>query len=126
LPARLNKIEHSQIAYRVEHSAPVRAIVGTLLTGSTAFAPVARQIANAYHDNGLSGSFGNLSADSKITTSTGQPNTSTPMVPTGLAAAFPGYLSDAVGLNDLADAGYAPRRDSDHPSAARLCAQDGS
>jgi hypothetical protein len=28
--------------------------------------------------------------------------------PTGLAAAFLGYLSNAVALNDLADAGYAP------------------
>jgi hypothetical protein len=26
----------------------------------------------------------------------------------GLAAAFLGYLSNAVGLNDLADAGYTP------------------
>jgi hypothetical protein len=46
--------------------------------------------------------------------------------PTGLAAAFHAYLSNAVGLNDLADAGYTPCRDSDHPSAARLCAQAGS
>jgi hypothetical protein len=38
--------------------------------------------------------------------------------PTGLAAAFLGYLSNAVGLNDLADAGYTPGRDPDHPSAA--------
>jgi hypothetical protein len=46
--------------------------------------------------------------------------------PTGLAAAFLGYLSDAVGLNDLADAGDTPGRGPDHPSAARLCAQPGS
>jgi hypothetical protein len=43
--------------------------------------------------------------------------------PTGLAAAFLAYLSNAVGLNDLADAGYTPGHDSDHPSAARLSAQ---
>jgi hypothetical protein len=46
--------------------------------------------------------------------------------PAGLAAAFPRYLSNAVGLNDLADADYIPCQDADHPSAARLCAQTGS
>ena len=28
----IHLIEHSQVAYRIEHSAPVQAIVGTLLT----------------------------------------------------------------------------------------------
>jgi hypothetical protein len=58
--------------------------------------------------NGLSGSFGNIGRrrnnDQHWTAEFSYANAR----PTGLAAAFLVYLSDAVGLNDLAAAGYTP------------------
>jgi hypothetical protein len=76
--------------------------------------------------NGLSGSFGNIGRLKINYQYWTTEYIYTYGHPAGLAAVFPGYLSNAVGLNDLADAGYTPCRDPDHPSAARRCAQAGS
>jgi phosphate transport system substrate-binding protein len=76
--------------------------------------------------NGLSGSFGNIGRLKNNYQYWTTEYIYTYGHPGGLAAAFLGYLSNAVGLNDLASAGYIPCRDPDHPSAARLCARAGS
>ena len=72
--------------------------------------------------NGLSGSFGNIGRLKNNYQYWTTEYIYTYGHPGGLAA-FLGYLSNAVGLDDLASAGYIPCRDPDHPSAARLCAR---
>jgi ABC-type phosphate transport system substrate-binding protein len=76
--------------------------------------------------NGLSGSFGNIGRAKNNYQYWTTEYIYTNGRASGLAAAFIDYLSNAVALNDLADAGYTPCHDPDHPSAARLCAQPGS
>ena len=98
--------------------------IGYAQTGDVATAPSGTVQSVAL--NGLSGFFGNLGRLKNNYQYWTTEYIYTNGRPTGLAAAFLAYLSNAVGLNDLADAGYTPCRDSDHPSAARLCAQAGS
>ena len=76
--------------------------------------------------NGLSGSFGNIGRAKNNYQYWTTEYIYTNGRASGLAAAFIGYLSNVVALNDLADAGYTTCRDPDHPSAARLCALPGS
>jgi phosphate transport system substrate-binding protein len=98
--------------------------IGYAQTGDVATAPAGTLQSVAL--NGLSGSFGNIGRLKINYQYWTTEYIYTYGHPAGLAAAFLGYLSNAVGLNDLADAGYTPCRDPDHPSAARLCAQAGS
>jgi hypothetical protein len=90
-------------------------------TGDVAAAPTGTLQSVAL--NGLSGSFGNIGRLKNNYHYWTTEYIYTYGRPTGLAAAFLRYLSNAVGLNDLASAGYTPCQDADHPSARQLCAR---
>jgi hypothetical protein len=98
--------------------------IGYAQTGDVATAPSGTMRSLAL--NGLSGSFGDIGRLKNNYQYWTTEYIDTNGRPTGLAAAFLAYLSNAVGLNDLADAGYTPCHDSDHPSAARPRAQAAS
>jgi len=80
--------------------------IGYAQTGDVATAPSGTLQSVAL--NGLSASFGNIGRRKNNYQYWTTEYIYTNGRPAGLAAAFLAYLSDAVGLNDLADAGYPP------------------